>query len=68
MGGSGPGGHAHLASPAAAPLPHLPPEGFRIPEVLLTTDDFVRLVGFTTRAVRRRPSPLPRLGQGPCAR
>ncbi|GAA5911252.1 hypothetical protein JCM8208_004308 [Rhodotorula glutinis] len=60
MGGSGPGGHAHLASPAAAPLPHLPPEGFRIPEVLLTTDDFVRLVGFTTRAIQFRERPFER--------
>ncbi|GAA5836926.1 hypothetical protein JCM9279_007703 [Rhodotorula babjevae] len=60
MGGSGPGGHAHLASPAAAPLPHLPPEGFRIPEVLLTADDFVRLVGFTTRAIQFRERPFER--------
>ncbi|GAA5992182.1 hypothetical protein JCM10908_001808 [Rhodotorula pacifica] len=45
-------------SPAAAPLPHLPPEGFRLPEKLLTKADLNRLLDFCTKSqlsFRERP-------------
>ena len=38
-------------SPAAAPLPHLPPEGFRLPEKLLIRTDLDQLIDYCTNAV-----------------
>lgn len=43
-------------SPAAAPLPHLPPEGFRLPEKLLTRTDLDQLIDYCTNAVSRAGS------------
>ncbi|GAA5968478.1 hypothetical protein JCM11641_007649 [Rhodosporidiobolus odoratus] len=47
-------------SPAAAPLPHLPPEGYRLPSVVLTKEDLTRLVGFCQRPVQFRERPFER--------
>ncbi|GAA6049943.1 hypothetical protein JCM3770_007061 [Rhodotorula araucariae] len=58
MGGSGPG--QHVSSPAAAPLPHLPPEGFRIPDVLLVPEDLNRLVQYSVRPMQYRERPFER--------
>ncbi|BGP51069.1 hypothetical protein JCM10450v2_006995 [Rhodotorula kratochvilovae] len=58
MGATGPG--QHVSSPAAAPLPHLPPEGFRLPDVLLSAVDLNRLVQYSVRAVQYRERPFER--------
>lgn len=45
-------------SPAAAPLPHLPPEGFRLPDKLLTRTDLDQLTDYCTKVqvgFRERP-------------
>ncbi|GAA5869356.1 hypothetical protein JCM3774_004213 [Rhodotorula dairenensis] len=47
-------------SPAAAPLPHLPPEGFRLPEKLLTHADLSRLLDYCTTALSFRERPFER--------
>ncbi|GAA5935227.1 hypothetical protein JCM10213_000682 [Rhodosporidiobolus nylandii] len=47
-------------SPAAAPLPHLPPAGYRLPAVCLASDDFVKLVGFCHKPIQFRERPFER--------
>ncbi|GAA5868346.1 hypothetical protein JCM8547_002160 [Rhodosporidiobolus lusitaniae] len=47
-------------SPAAAPLPHLPPEGFRLPETPLSSGDLQRLLQFCNNNVQFRERPFER--------
>ncbi|GAA5886281.1 hypothetical protein JCM6882_001590 [Rhodosporidiobolus microsporus] len=47
-------------SPAAAPLPHLPPSGYKLPEVVLTSQDLQRIVAYCQRPVNYRERPFER--------
>ncbi|GAA5831969.1 hypothetical protein JCM11251_002768 [Rhodosporidiobolus azoricus] len=47
-------------SPAAAPLPHLPPEGYKLPDVLLTTEDLRRIVAYCQQPFYFRERPYER--------
>lgn len=42
-------------SPAAAPLPHLPADGYHMPSVLLRRQDLDRLISFCQKPVRVLP-------------